>query len=118
TMLLCLASIQGAPVKGQTVFDSKSTAVGVERALPYFRHGPFFLDELDDVLRDTNGMEKLMFWANNGGRIKAAQQGGLSVGGNWDSPLLTTGNTNLEEHPNFKKDMKAGAVKSRLEQHD
>lgn len=118
TFLFLLGSHQGRPDKRFTVFDSKSTVQGLQRLMPWFKHGGFCLDEIDKFMNDRDGMENLMAYANNGGRVVAHKDKGVKFQDTWDIVIFSTGNTDMTQHKNFKEDGKAGAVLSRFDIRD
>ncbi|EBH5140892.1 hypothetical protein C3U54_23365 [Salmonella enterica] len=118
TSLFGLGALQGRPEKAKTVFDSKSSTIGLSRLLPWFKHGPFFLDEIDKFMKDRDGMENIMMFCNNGGRIVSGKNGGVLFQQTWDSPIISTGNIDILNHPTFKNDGKSAAVSSRFEFHE
>lgn len=118
TFLFCLGSHQGRPEKKFTVFDSKSTVQGLQRLMPWFKHGGFCLDEIDKFMNDRDGMENLMAYANNGGRVIAHKDKGVKFQDTWDIVIFSTGNTDMTQHRNFKEDGKSDAVLSRFDIRD
>jgi hypothetical protein len=113
----CCASLQTYPhFKGNVFADASSTLAATEIFLAANNHGVMCLDEIHSLLaKDNRPVERLMVYANGGGRGRVAVRNGsraLESGTEWNATIITSGNCGLESvylnHP------QAPAIRARI----
>jgi hypothetical protein len=97
----CCASLQASPNStGNVMADSSSTLASTEILLSANNHGVMCLDEVHSLLaKDNKPVERLMLYANGGGRAKVVVRNGghgLATGIVWNTTIISSGNCNLE----------------------
>lgn len=112
-----VASFQTSPnCAGNAYADSSSTLASTEMLLAANNHGVMCLDELHSLLaKDNKPVERLMFYANGGGRGRVVSRGSgylLAPGTTWNTTIISSGNCGLESlytgHP------QAEAIRARI----
>lgn len=98
----CCASLQTYPsFKGNVMANAGSTLASTEILLAANNHGAMCLDEIHSLLaKDNNPVERLMMYANGGGRGRVIVRNGghaLADALTWNTTIITSGNSGLEE---------------------
>lgn len=117
TIIGFLSSCEGMP-RDMVIPTQESTNVGIQQALIAYRDGPFFMEEMDDLLRGGSGTlaQMIMMLSNQGNGVKYSSDAGHQNRGTWNNTIFALGNSDFME--GIAGDMKEGAIETRLETHD
>ncbi|WP_368656958.1 hypothetical protein [Pantoea agglomerans] len=109
-----LSSIEGKPRK-MVIPTENSTYIGIQQLLVAYKDGPFFMEEMDDLLRTGSNDELgklIMTLSNQGNGVKFNNEHGHEMRGTWNNTIFSVSNLDLSEL--IAGDRKEGALETRL----
>ncbi|MDA0524218.1 DUF927 domain-containing protein [Methanococcoides alaskense] len=82
-------------------WSADTTVVGAEKMAELFCDLPFYLDETS-VQKNQDMLTALIYMISNGkGKLRGKKEGGLLIGGSWNSVVLTTGEKAITDNDGF-----------------